>query len=81
MNANNFLIAFFCIIGIAIIIVEAARYLANRKRRAKCPEEVGLTAPNQKYVLKNLKKFGVSNKGTSLDKRDIYLIDYDELGL
>lgn len=76
---NKYVIWFFLALAIIFIVAEAARYVINKKKIK--PTEVGLNEPNQKYVLKNLKEFGVSNKGTSLDEKTIYLVDYDKLGL
>lgn len=35
----------------------------------------------QEYIKKNRELYGVSNKGTSLDNKEIYTIDISKLGL
>ncbi len=71
-------VAIWVFFGILLLVTIAVGVLYIRE--AVASSKATFTEPRQKYVLGNLEKFQVINKGPTLNNDEVYLIEYEEFG-
>lgn len=70
-----YLWAFFGVLAILFIPISIV-YIKRGNANNSCE----LDTPQQKTLQRNIDKFRIKNKGSSLDEDEVYLVDYDNLG-
>lgn len=76
MQVLEILIYVFLVVFVIASVLVGVVYNRNNKKAKTRVEEQSV----QEYVKANLGIFGVSNKGTSMDDRKIYLVPFSKMG-